>query len=172
MFTTNIWLGPAYLFILITHFCESRDLINIEHAHSWYSLLKWDSIHQRRVIILMKQTLYPQATTAGCLVSDIKIVFLDKYKMSENTKNGMIKNNEEGNRPKHSRKFFQQQHFSKFLSIVAGSNILSLSFKRRRKKWIKCFLKFFFKSHKILFLSFLINQERQKYIFKQLWNCI
>ena len=34
---------------------------------------KWDSIHLRRVTLLMKKTLYPQATTAGygALLKDI-----------------------------------------------------------------------------------------------------
>ena len=58
-------LDAALLFILISHVCESRDLINIEHAYSGYSLPKRDLIHRRRVTLLMKQTLYPQATTAG-----------------------------------------------------------------------------------------------------------
>ena len=36
----------VFLFILITHVCESRDHINIEHAYSGYSLPKRDSIHR------------------------------------------------------------------------------------------------------------------------------
>ena len=55
----------SQFFILITHVCKSRYLINIEHAHSGHSLPKWDSIHRPRVTLPTKQTLYPQATTTG-----------------------------------------------------------------------------------------------------------
>ena len=42
--------------------------INIEHAHSRYSLPKRDSIHRRRVKSVIRPLLYPQATTAGLSV--------------------------------------------------------------------------------------------------------
>ena len=50
------------LFILITHICESRDH---RTCYSGYSLPKRDSIRRRRVMLLMKQALCSQATTAG-----------------------------------------------------------------------------------------------------------
>ena len=59
--------ASKHLFILITHLCESRDLINIEHAYSRHSLPQAGFDPPARVILLMKQTLYPQATTAGYL---------------------------------------------------------------------------------------------------------
>ena len=40
---------PFSLLILMTHVCGSKYHINIEHAHSGYSLPKLDSIHRRRV---------------------------------------------------------------------------------------------------------------------------
>ena len=59
----EILVPENYLGSAITHVCRSRDHISIEHIYSEYSLLKRDSIHQRRVMPLMKQVLYPQATT-------------------------------------------------------------------------------------------------------------
>ena len=75
-------LGPLERYVTLTLdvalICNSRagsDLghmsdwleehINIEHAHSGYSLPKRDSIHQRRVKSVIRPPLYPQATTAG-----------------------------------------------------------------------------------------------------------
>ena len=75
-------LGPLERYVMLTLdvalICNSRagsDLghksdwleehINIEHAHSGYSLPKRDSIQWHRVTLLMKQMLYPQVITAG-----------------------------------------------------------------------------------------------------------
>ena len=57
---------PFSLLILKTHVCGSRDHINIEHAHSVYSLPKQDLIHWGRVKSVIRPPRYPQATTAGC----------------------------------------------------------------------------------------------------------
>ena len=44
---------------------------------------KWDSIHQCRVMPLMKQALYPQATTAGLIVISFWLLFLFQVKSLE-----------------------------------------------------------------------------------------
>ena len=63
--------GPGVLQFELWHRGSSTEwLIH----HTW-----WDSIHRRRVTLLMKQTLYPQATTAGLdnwlIYQSIKIKF-------------------------------------------------------------------------------------------------
>ena len=68
---------PYSLLILITHVCGSGDHINIEHAHSGYSLPKQDSIHRRRVKSVIRPPLYPQATTAGLMLKLIPIIVFD-----------------------------------------------------------------------------------------------
>ena len=52
----------------MTHGHKSRDHINMEHAHSRYSLSKRDSIHRRRVKSVIRPRLYPQAGFISTLV--------------------------------------------------------------------------------------------------------
>ena len=55
-----IWVvSPDWLRSFITHLCESMDHMNIEHAHSEYSLPKRDSIHRPRVKSVIRPPLYP-----------------------------------------------------------------------------------------------------------------
>ena len=93
-------LGPLERYVMLTLdvalICNSRagsDLghksdwleehINIEHAHSGYSLPKRASIHQHRVKSVIRPPLYPQATTAELffhLFIQQKLLLIDSLK--------------------------------------------------------------------------------------------
>ena len=56
----------------------SQGRVLIEHAHSEYSLPKQDLIHRCRVKSVIRQPLYPQATTAGSQISLLCVYLLFK----------------------------------------------------------------------------------------------